>query len=481
MDIFPWNNDFNTGIDEIDEQHKVLVSLLNRLASHLGKDTDTQVLDRTFKELASYAVFHFRSEELLWEKYFPTDSCLKGHKETHESFLSTVLELKAKEATQPIEDVIEDVLAFLTHWLAFHILDSDIRMSKTVLGMKSGLSLQSAQMQADKEMGGVMAVMLDTSLSMYDHLCSRTLDLKREINSRKKIEAKLRLAYCVFDNTLDAICITDRNSSVIEANPAFYQSTGYEQQEVIGQHIAQIKSDLHDEDLITSIWQRLEESDHWSGEIKSRNKNGELQAEWLTLSTVKDEQGIIISYIGIFSNISRLIKNQLKLEHIAHHDVLTNLPNRLLLADRLEQSIVNAIRNNEQFAVCYIDLDAFKPINDQYSHAAGDQVLIEIAQRLKQIVRGNDTVARIGGDEFVILLNELKSLDKCKLLLNRLLAEIDQPITVQENRHHVTASIGVAIFPDNGNNAESLLQLADEAMYEAKRLGKSRYCLCEMD
>jgi len=480
MDIFPWNNNFNTGIAEINEQHKVLVELLNRLANHLGNDPDIELLDKTFRDLAEYAVHHFRSEELIWERYYPADSCLKAHKETHKSFLSKVLELKAKEATQPIEEVIEEVLSFLTHWLAFHILDSDMRMSKTVLGMKSGLSLKSAQLQADKDMSGVMAVMLDTSLSMYDHLCSRTLDLNREINSRRKVEAKLRLANCVFDNTLDAICITDSNSSIIEANPAFYQSTGYEQQEVIGQHVAQIKSDLHDENLITSIWKQLEADEHWSGEIKSRNKNGELQAEWLTLSTVKDEQDIISNYIGIFSNISHLIKNQLKLEHIAHHDVLTNLPNRLLLSDRLELSIANAIRNKEQFAVCYIDLDAFKPINDQYSHAAGDKVLIEIAQRLKEVIRGNDTVARIGGDEFVILLNKLKSFDKCKLSLNRLLAEIDQPITVQDNTHHVTASIGVAIFPDHADNAEALLQLADEAMYKAKRLGKSRFHLCEM-
>jgi len=480
MEIFPWNDNFTTGLAEIDEQHKVLVELLNRLASHLGNESDIELLDKTFKDLAEYAVYHFHSEELIWETYLPTDSSVNSHKKTHKNFLSTVLELKAKEATQPIEEVIEEVLSFLTHWLAFHILDSDMRMSKTVLGIKSGLSLQSSQLLADKDMSGVMAVMLDTSLSMYDHICRRTLDLKREINARRKVEAKLRLANCVFDNTLDAICITDNNSSIIEVNPAFYQSTGYEQQEVIGQHIAQIKSDLHDKNLITSIWKQLEADDHWSGEIKSRNKNGEFQAEWLTLSTVKDEQGIIINYIGIFSNISRLIKNQLKLEHIAHHDVLTNLPNRLLLSDRLELSIANAIRNKSQFAVCYIDLDAFKPVNDKYSHTAGDKVLIEIAQRLKEVVRGNDTVARIGGDEFVILLNDLKSLDKCKLLLNRLLAEIDRPITVQENTHHVTASIGVAIFPDHADNAEALLQFADEAMYEAKRLGKSQFYLCEM-
>ncbi len=477
LDIFPWNDSFNTGISDIDEQHKVLVDLLNKIAGQLGNKASVALLDKTFDELVDYASFHLKAEELIWEKYFPTDSCLKGHKASHANFLTSVLELKAEEAYKSVEEVLEDIVSFLSHWLAFHILDSDMRMSRTLVSMKSGMSLKSAEQKVEKEMDGVMTIMLDTTLSMYDHLCSRTLDLKREIYEHKRTEEKLRLTSSVVENTLDAICITDSNSTIVEANSAFFQSTGYIQNEVIGQHIGQIKSGLHDEILIASIWQELSEKDHWSGEIKNRNKIGELQQEWLTLSTVKNEQGQIINYVGIFSNISRLIKDQLKFEHFAHHDVLTNLPNRLLLADRMDQAIATATRKKEQFAVCYLDLDEFKPINDQYGHKLGDQVLCEVAKRIKQIIRSNDTVARIGGDEFVILLNEISSLDDCKQSLERLLKGIEKAIVIEQNSYNVTASIGVAIFPEDANIASSLLQYSDKAMYEAKRKGKSQYQL----
>ena len=475
IDVFPWNENFETGIVQIDEQHKVIVRLINQMATLLGNQSGSHSLDSIFTELTDYTLYHFESEEIIWERYLPVDSILKDHKQSHERFISEVLEIKAQEAHKSMQEVTEKVLSFLTHWLAFHILDSDMRMSKIILAMQSGMTMESAKQHTDKEMSGVMKVMIDTTLSMYDHLCTRTLDLKREINERKKIEGKLLLASGVFENTLEAICITDENSLIINANPAFFQSTGYQEQEVIGRHIGILKFGLTDEKLIDSIWQQLGEKDHWSGEINSRNKNGEIQSEWLALSTIRNEQNTIMNYIGIFSNISRLIKNQLKLEHIAHHDPLTGLPNRLLLADRLEQAIASAKRKKEQFAVCYLDLDGFKPVNDCYGHDTGDKLLCEISQRIKNIVRGNDTVARVGGDEFVVLFNEITSSAESNKLLARLLEEIAQPILIQNNSHRVSASIGVSVYPDDGNNAEVLLHYSDKAMYEAKRSGKSRY------
>jgi len=475
IEVFPWNDNFETGISQIDTQHKVLVNLINQLASHLANQADIQTLDDIFTELVDYANYHFKYEESIWAQYLSEDVYFIEHKKTHAKFTLSTQKLKNLQSSKLAHEVVEDVLSFLTHWLADHILDSDMRMSKIVQALKSGVSLDIAKQQVEIEMSGVMKVMLDTTLFMYDNLCKRTLDLHREIKQRKKTESDLQLASNVFNNALEAICITDTESIIIDANKAFFDSTGYEKQEVIGQHIGQLKSGLTESKLTAEIWQELNDLNQWSGEIQSRNKDGELQAEWLSLSTIKNDLDEIVHYIGIFSNISSLINNQLELQQLAHHDPLTQLPNRLLLADRLTQAIANAKRKKQQFAVCFLDLDGFKPVNDNYGHATGDQVLCNISQRLKNLVRGNDTVARIGGDEFVVLFNDIKSSEDCKSLTKKLLKKISLPIEIDKTIHQVTASVGVAIYPDNSENPDTLLNLSDKAMYEAKRLGKSRY------
>jgi diguanylate cyclase (GGDEF)-like protein/hemerythrin-like metal-binding protein/PAS domain S-box-containing protein len=477
VEVFPWNKNFESGIAQIDEQHKEIVSLVNQIAGYLVNHSDTDSLDQIFSTLKEYAVHHFQSEEIIWEQYLSQDTCLNDHKQAHTGFVSKVFELQEEKSRKPTQKIIEDILSFLTHWLAHHILDSDMRMSKTILAMKSGMSMNDAKHHANLAMSDITKIILDTTLSVYDSLCKKSLNLHKEINERKSVEERLHLASRVFYNTLEAICITNSDGFIVDANHAFFQSTNYEKHDVIGQHIGRYKSGLNDSDFMSSIWQQLKNHDHWNGKIKSCDKNGDFQVERLALSTIKDDQGLIINYIGIFSNISNLLESQHKLEHIAHHDNLTKLPNRLLLADRLNQAIANAKRRNERFAVSYLDLDGFKPVNDRYGHATGDQLLCSIAKRIKNIIRGNDTVARVGGDEFVVLFNELKQPDDYKALLDRLLNEIAQPINIQQNNHHVTASIGVALFPDDGNDSETLLHLSDIAMYEAKRLGKSRYQL----
>jgi len=475
IEIFPWNKNFETGIAEIDEQHHVIVSLINTLANRLIYEPDIDLLNQTFSELSDYAVYHFQCEEAIWLRHFSNTSYLETHKKTHISFVSSLTNLKEEEETESLQTVFEDLLSFLSKWLAHHILEDDMRMSKVILAMDKGFSFDEAVKRANKHMDGAMQVILETTLSMYETLCKRTLDLHKEIIERKKIESGLRLASSVFNNTLEAICITDTQSVITDANLAFFKLTGYKREEVIGNHIATLKSGLEDKILLDEIWQELNTNNQWHGQVQSRNKNGELQSEWLGLSTIKDEQNKIVNFIGIFSNISSLIKNQVDLEYLAHHDALTQLPNRMLLADRLEQAILNAKRKNELFAVCFLDLDGFKPVNDTYGHATGDQLLCEVANRIKQIIRGNDTVARVGGDEFVILFNELQAVTECEALLDRLLTGISCPISIEQNNHCVGASIGISLYPNNGETPESLLHHADKAMYEAKRLGKSQY------
>jgi len=350
-----------------------------------------------------------------------------------------------------------------------------MRMAKAVLGIQSGLSLEDAKIQAKLEMSGGMRVLIETILSMYDRLSSRTLHLMTEIIERQRAEAKLRLAANVFENTLDAISITDAEAIIVDINPAFCQTCDLTREELLGKNLKTLKSGFDNQDFSLACWETVNFKGHWCGEIRNRKPSGELETEWMTLSSIRDKQGSITNYVGVFSNVSQLFQRQHKLEFIANHDALTGLPNRVLLADRLELAIAHAERTSEIFAVCYLDLDGFKPVNDRLGHVAGDQLLCEIAKRFKSVVRNNDTVARVGGDEFVIVLGEMKSPDDCKVILDRLLEDIRQPVHIGNETANVTTSIGVAFFPNGANDSESLLMLADEAMYLAKSSGKSRY------
>jgi diguanylate cyclase (GGDEF)-like protein/PAS domain S-box-containing protein len=354
-------------------------------------------------------------------------------------------------------------------------------MAKIVRNMESGLSLDQAKAHANQEMSGAMKVLIETILSMYDSLSSRTLRLMKEIIERQRAEAKLRLAANVFENTLDTICITDANANIVDLNPMFCQSCNLTHEELLGKNLKTLKSGFNDPNFSSTLWEAVNTKGHWCGEIQNRKPSGELETEWLTFSSIKNEQGIVINYVGVFSNVSQLFQQQHKLEFIANHDALTGLPNRFLLADRLELAIAHAERAGEMFAVCYLDLDGFKPVNDRFGHAAGDQLLCEIAKRFKNVVRSNDTVARVGGDEFVIILRELHFPDDCHVMLDRLLKDVNQPVYIGDEVANVSTSIGIAVFPRNGRNAETLLKLADQAMYSAKSSGKSQYHFANQD
>jgi len=479
FEVFPWNNSFETGIPQIDEQHKRLINLLNLLASHLAYQSDMLVLDNIFKELAEYAIYHFKSEGEIWHQYFgENDDWELQHQKEHNSFLVEVLKLKAEEKEKTFNDVIEDLLSFLTHWLAFHIVDSDKRMAKAVLVMmNSNLSLELAKQEAELQMSGSIKVLIDIILTMYESLSNRTFQLVREVAERQKAEEKLRLTANVFNNTLDAICITDQDFKVIEANPSFYQVAHLSEEDVTGKNLCLLKSGLLDQKQVEVFWESLHKSGHWSGVVHSHHKTGKIEVEWLTLSLVKNEEEIITNYVAIFSNVSYLIKKQKSLEKMAHHDMLTGLPNRLLLNDRLKMAIAHAERTQTLLAICYVDLDGFKAVNDQSGHSAGDELLQALARRLLNVVCDPNTVARLGGDEFIILLGDLKHPQDYERFLDDILDEIARPMKIKDKTVGVSASIGVTLFPKDNSDPDMLLHHADEAMYQAKCLGKSRYFL----
>jgi diguanylate cyclase (GGDEF)-like protein len=226
------------------------------------------------------------------------------------------------------------------------------------------------------------------------------------------------------------------------------------------------------------MWQDLQQQGYWEGEVWNRRKDGVVYAQMQTITAVRNAAGAARQYVALFSDITALKVYERELEHIAHFDVLTDLPNRVLLADRLRHGMAQAQRRGNLLAVVYLDLDGFKAINDKHGHAAGDLLLVALATRMKQALREGDTLARIGGDEFVAVLIDLEDAPACQPMLMRLLAAASQPTSFGDLSLQVSASLGVAFYPQTGElDAEQLLRQADQAMYQAKLAGKNRYCL----
>ncbi|MBK1721270.1 EAL domain-containing protein [Thiocystis violacea] len=296
----------------------------------------------------------------------------------------------------------------------------------------------------------------------------------QDITERKQAEDKLRLAASVFEHSSEAILVTDAENRIIDTNHAFSATTGYERASVLGKDPNILASGRHDAAFYRAMWDAITHTGSWRGEIWNRRKDGEIYAELLAISTVRSADDSVQNYIGVFSDISAFKAHEAELDRIANYDPLTALPNRRLLSDRLEQALAGIRRSGRLMAVCYLDLDDFKPINDHYGHEVGDQVLIGIANRLRQLLRAQDTVARLGGDEFVLLFNDLARSEDSHALLERVLATVTRPIILNGVTHRVSASIGVALSPPDVNNADSLLRHADQAMYRAKDAGGNR-------
>ncbi len=297
-----------------------------------------------------------------------------------------------------------------------------------------------------------------------------------DISERRQDEEKLQLAASAFTHSREGIMITAADGAIIEVNQAFARITGYARAEVLGKNPRLLSSGRQEAAFYASMWRDLEQQGHWQGEVWNRRKSGEVYATMQTLSAVRDRRGVTQQYLALFSDITALKEQQEQLERIAHFDVLTGLPNRSLLADRLHQSLAQAQRRNQSLAVAFLDLDGFKAVNDQHGHGAGDQLLIALAARMKQALREGDTLARLGGDEFVAVLLDLTDIESSLPTLVRLLAAAAQRVPIGALELQVSASIGVTFYPQREDiDADQLLRQADQAMYQAKLAGKNRY------
>ncbi|TVQ68940.1 MAG: EAL domain-containing protein [Oceanospirillales bacterium] len=302
------------------------------------------------------------------------------------------------------------------------------------------------------------------------------------ITERIEAENKLKLAAEVFNTANEGILITDTDANIIQVNEAFTFITGYTSTEVIGKNPRILSSGRQDQTFYAELWQELKETGRWHGEIWNRRRDGELYAEMLSISTARDSEGNPQHYVALFSDVTSIKKHHNQLEYIAHYDVLTNLPNRVLLSDRLHQAMAQSRRNGNILAVAYLDLDGFKSVNDTHGHHVGDEVLVEISKRLKECLRDGDTLARIGGDEFIAVLVDLAQQNSCHSVIERLLDRVCDAVYVEELALFVSASVGVTFFPqDEDVEADQLYRQADQAMYQAKLAGKNCYAIFDLD
>ncbi|MGZ5051505.1 MAG: EAL domain-containing protein [Methylobacter sp.] len=313
--------------------------------------------------------------------------------------------------------------------------------------------------------------MMDESGTIYA-LCGISTD----ISERKQVEEKLQLAAKVFTHAREGIMITTADGTIVDVNDTFIAITGYQREETLGRNPRMFRSGRHSKDFYAGLWQDLINKGYWFGEIWNRRKNGEIYAFLLTISAVRDAEHNTQHYVALFSDITAIKEHEKQLEHIAHYDALTQLPNRVLLADRLRQAMAHAQRRGQRLAVVFLDLDGFKAINDNCGHEAGDHLLKSVATRMKQTLREGDTLARLGGDEFVAVLQDLDGIEVSVPMLTRLLNAAAQPTQAGEMTLQVSASLGVSFYPQAEDvDADQLLRQADQAMYQAKLAGKNRY------
>ncbi len=297
--------------------------------------------------------------------------------------------------------------------------------------------------------------------------------VSRDITDILRTERRLRLASHVFESAIEGIMVTDADGTIQSVNPAFSEITGYSPQEAIGNNPRMLHSDRHSKEFYNEMWNRLITVGRWQGEVWNRRKNGEIYPERLSISSVRDEQGNISQFTAVFYDITDIKEQEEKINHRAYHDPLTELPNRLLFKDRLGQAITRARRSGTHLAVMFIDIDHFKRLNDTLGHQAGDEFLQIISILFRSALREQDTVSRFAGDEFTVLLDDNINCESALVVANKLLNLFKQPFQIQGQDAYLGASIGIACYPEDGNNPEILIKNADTAMYHAKENGRS--------
>ncbi len=488
-DIFRWSNGFNIGLREIDDQHERLVAMLNRLARHHASKTADDDLLRVFDELVSYTAYHFQTEDRVMTEAAVDARHAEAHRRAHKDFVGKALAARRDAEASPRE-VTGDTLVFLTNWLIHHILGMDRQLGIEVrrAQQRDGLAV-TVEPPPDGER--TTEVLLHAVDGLYEQLGRNTADL-RETNARlqqelarsKQAALDLRIAATAFE-AQESIIITDAASRILQVNKAFCATTGYASEEVVGRNPRLLSSGRQDAAFYAEMWRGIHATGSWQGEIWNRRKNGEAYPSWLSITAVLGDDGVPSHFVGTSTDIAPRKLAEDRIKNLAYYDQLTQLPNRRLMMDRLDQALTACARHGRKGALLLIDLDDFKSLNDSMGHGVGDNLLIEVAKRLHFCVRDGDTVARLGGDEFVVILNDLDGGEQAAIQAERIAEKVQarlseayvldiivDGVATGTCNHTCGSSIGIAMFHDRSGSSEDLLTRADTAMYQAKQAGR---------
>ncbi len=325
--------------------------------------------------------------------------------------------------------------------------------------------------------GGMLHTYLSVKFPLFDddNQVIAICGISTDITERKQAETDLMLAKNIIENANEGVVVTDLEGIITDVNEAYESITGYARDEVVGKTPAVNKSGRHDRAFYQAMWNSIHEKGYWQGEIWDRRKGGEVYPKWLSINTVRDEKGKPSNYVGIFSDITTKKATEEQLERLAYYDSLTNLPNRLLFRDRLGQEIAAARRHASRVVLFFIDLDRFKYVNDTLGHAAGDELLQVVANRIKWCVRESDTVSRLGGDEFTVIIPEVDHVDQVSVIAQKIIDDLRRPIALRGQEVQIGASVGVSMFPDDGEDIDRLSRHADMALYKAKDEGRNNF------
>ena len=299
--------------------------------------------------------------------------------------------------------------------------------------------------------------------------------LQKSVEQVRQGQEQLRLAAEVFVNSAEAIVITDANNDIVQVNRAFTQITGYSAEEVIGRNPRILKSGEQGPEFYKEMWDTLLSTGAWQGEVMDRRKSGEIYPKWLSIAVVKNERGEITNYIALFADITERRASFERIQHLAHFDALTNLPNRTLLNQHIEQALLTAKRNRNRMALLFLDLDGFKGVNDKLGHHAGDMLLREVSNRLKHSIRETDMVSRLGGDEFVVVMSAIHQAEDAARVAQKIIDALSRAFEIEGYTVNVGTSIGISVYPDDAEDGDTLKRYADAAMYEVKLSGKNHY------
>jgi diguanylate cyclase (GGDEF)-like protein/PAS domain S-box-containing protein len=303
----------------------------------------------------------------------------------------------------------------------------------------------------------------------------RSIGTAQDITDIRRMESEMSLLGTAFQHSGEAILISDHENRILTVNPAFTTLTGYTQEEVVGRNPSVLSAGRNTREDYERMWAAIQQNGYWQGEVWDRRKDGGIYPKWLSISVIFADDGNVRYYMAHFTDISAERAAEAKLHHMAHHDMLTGLFNRYSLKDRLEHSLAVARRNSGRVALMFIDLDRFKGINDTLGHHVGDELLVEVSQRLHKCVRDSDVVARLGGDEFVIMLTGLEHSSSAATIAEKVLSSVGEPYSIGPHLLYTTPSIGIAIYPMDGNDSEALMKNADAAMYHAKNAGRNNF------